>query len=170
MAVVNLLKSHASLDPLLMHILRCLAFYIAFYSFHIPAEHIPGILNTAMDALSRNNLSLFHSLVPQSQQVSPTQAVMDLVVNSRPDWGSQVWTHLFVCSLTRDYPQQPRQSTDQDGVSTSQLNIMPLPLVDHSQTAFAAYYPNLLTQKLYAPICVPLAVADLGFGKGRFLL
>ena len=41
-----------------------------------------------------------HSLLPQSHQVFPPQVLMDLVVNSRPDWGSQAWTHLFIHSLT----------------------------------------------------------------------
>ena len=123
MAVVSLLKSRTSRDPLLMHMLRCLAFYAAYYSFQITAEHIPGILNTAADAISRNNLSLFHYLIPQSQQVLLPHTVMDLVVNSRPDWGSQAWTHLFTRSLTRDYPQQPRQSAGQDGVNTRDFAI-----------------------------------------------
>ena len=115
MAVVSLLKSCTSRD---MHMLRCLAFYAANYSFQITAKHIPGMLNTAADALSRDNLSLFHSLVPQSQQVPLPQAVLDLLVNNQPDWGSQAWTHLFTRSLTRDYPQPPKQSTSQDGVNT----------------------------------------------------
>ena len=106
-----------------MHMLCYLAFYTAYYSFQITAEHIPGILNTAADALSRNYLSLLHSLIPQSQQVPLPQTVMDLVVNSRPDWGSEAWTHLFTRSLTRDYPQQPRQSTGQDGVNTRDFAI-----------------------------------------------
>ena len=35
MAVVSLLKSRMSRDPLLMPMLRCLAFYAAYYSFQI---------------------------------------------------------------------------------------------------------------------------------------
>jgi hypothetical protein len=118
MAVVDLLKTHTSQDPLLMHMLRCLAFYAAYYRFQITAAHIPGILNTAADALSRNNISLFHSLVPQSQQVSPPQAAVDLIVTGRPDWGSQAWTHLFKHSLIRESPRQPRPCISPDGVNT----------------------------------------------------
>ena len=76
----------------------CIAFMRPIIAFRLP-EHIPGMLNTAADALSRDNLSLFHSLVPQSQQVSLPQAVLDLLVNNWPDWDSQAWTHLFTCSL-----------------------------------------------------------------------
>lgn len=68
-----------------MHMLRCLAFYAAFYGFQMTSDHIPGNLSTAADALSRNNLPLFHSLVPQGQQAMLPQAVLDLIINVRPD-------------------------------------------------------------------------------------
>ena len=119
MAVVELLKSGTSQDPLLMHMLRCLAFYSAFYCFQITSEHIPGILNTAADALSRNNISLFQSLVPQVQPVAVPPPVVNLIVNNRPDWGSQAWTHLFTTSLIRAFPQPHEQSISQDGVNIS---------------------------------------------------
>jgi hypothetical protein len=119
MAVVELLKSYTSHDPLLMHMLRCLAFYSAYYRFQITAEHIPGVLNTAADAISRNNMSLFHSFVPQTQPVPLPQAVVDLIVSNRPDWGSQHWTHLFTSSLIKDCPQPQERSTNRDGANTN---------------------------------------------------
>ena len=119
MAVVELLKSCTSHDPLLMHMLRCLVFYSAYYRFQITAEHIPGILNTAADAISRNNISLFQSLVPQTPPVALPQTMVDLIVNNRPDWGSNRWTHLFTSSLIKDSPLPQEQSTSLDGVSTS---------------------------------------------------
>lgn len=115
MGVVDLLKSRSSADKLLMHMMRCLAFYSAFYRFQFIAEHIPGIHNTAADAISRNNLLLFYSLVPQSRQVSLPPAVVDLIVNTRPDWGSQAWTTLFTSSLIRESPHPPEQFTSPDG-------------------------------------------------------
>ena len=118
MAVVDLLKSCTSREQLLMHMLRCLAFYSAYYRFEFTAEHIPGILNTAADAISCNNISLFHSLVPQGRQVSPPAEVVDLVINRRPDWGSADWTHLFTSSLTRVSPQLQEPSTNLDGIGT----------------------------------------------------
>ena len=112
-------KSCTSHYPLLMHMLRCLAFYLAYYRFQITAEHIPGILNTAADAISRNNISLFQSLVPQTHPVALPRTIVDLIVNNRPDWGSQRWTHLFTSSLIKDSPLPLRQSISLDGVSTS---------------------------------------------------
>ena len=44
-----------------MHWLRCLVFFAAFYGFTFTSEHILGMLNTAVDAISHNNLALFLS-------------------------------------------------------------------------------------------------------------
>ena len=55
MAVVAVLTSKTAKSPLLAHFLRCFSF---FYSFHFSAKHVPGILNTAADALPRNKLLL----------------------------------------------------------------------------------------------------------------
>ena len=102
MAVVEVLRSRTSRDDLLMHLLRCLVFYAAYFRFDFVSDHIPGTRNTAADAISRNNLPLFHSLVPQiSQQVIP-QSVLDLLVIRRPGWGSRDWTELFAHSLSRE--------------------------------------------------------------------
>jgi hypothetical protein len=81
MVVVEGLRSLTSRDDLFM-------FYAAYFRFDFVADHISGTLNTAVDAISRNNLLLFHSLVPQiPEQVIP-QSVLDLLVIRRPDWGS----------------------------------------------------------------------------------
>ena len=133
-----------------MHMLHCLAFYAANYSFQITTEHIPSILNTAADALSRNNLSLFHSLVPQSQQVSLPQVILDLVINSRLDWGSQAWTYLFTHS---DQGLSPATKAiymsgwHQYERFCNQMNITPLPLTEHSQTVFATYLSQSFSTK-----------------------
>ena len=39
----------------LIHLLRCLSFFAAYFGFHFRAEHVPGVENGAADALSRNN-------------------------------------------------------------------------------------------------------------------
>ena len=68
MAVVDVVTSRTAKDPLLVHLIRCLVFYAAFYQFDFMAKHIPGIHNIAADALSRDNLALFLSLTPQIPQ------------------------------------------------------------------------------------------------------
>ena len=107
---VNSVHAHIT-RQLLMHLLRCLTFYSAYFRFTMKATHIPGTLNTAADAISHNNIPLFLSLVRHTQQFAIPQPLVDLLVTRRPDWGSQAWTHLFVNSLSRDLPQQPVQST-----------------------------------------------------------
>jgi len=53
------------------------------------AEHIPEVYNTLADALSRNNLPIFHSQFPQADNhpIHITEVLVDLM--SRPDWTSQ---------------------------------------------------------------------------------
>lgn len=118
MAVVSILNTRTSHDRLLMHLVCCLTFYAAYFRFHVQAAHIPGVLNTAADAISQNNIPLFLSLVPHTQQVPIPQTLVDLLVTHRPNWGSQAWTRLLANSLNRALPHQPGQSTAPDGPDT----------------------------------------------------
>lgn len=95
-AVVHDVNRGYSSDPHLIHLLRCLSFFAAFFRFHCKAEHIPGVMNVAADALSRNNMCLFHSLVPQTctRSVIPEQ-LQNLLVDTIPDWGSSDWIRQF---------------------------------------------------------------------------
>lgn len=117
-AVVEVLRSRTTRDPLLMHLLRCLVFYAAVHHFDFVGEHVAGVHNTAADALSRNNLALFSSLHPQVHRVPIPQPVVDLLVEVRPDWGSHNWTILFRNSWTKASPNPLRQFTDQAGSNT----------------------------------------------------
>ena len=100
MEVVSVLTTMTVKVPLLMHLLRCL-FFSAYFSFTFSAKHIPGALNSAADALSHNNLALFSSLFPWVQQHGIPPCLMDLVIYTRPDWGSPTWTLLFNTSLVK---------------------------------------------------------------------
>ena len=83
------------------HLLRCLAFLTSHYQCNLEASHIPGQHNTLADALSRNNLELFHVLHPQAHPRPshlPEQLVR-LLVTERPDWTSQRWTDLWTDTL-----------------------------------------------------------------------
>ena len=90
--------------PLLTHLLRCLSFFSAIYSFYFSTLHIPGVLNVAADALSRNRMSLFCSLVPQTQQFLIPPALSALLLSTMPDWGSPSWTQLFTRCLAEVSP------------------------------------------------------------------
>lgn len=89
-----------------MHLLRCFSFYAAYFKFHFTARHIRGVLNIAADAISRNYLPLFFSLVPQAPQFVLPPTLEQLLVVTRPDWGSQDWTQLFVRSFNEGLPGQ----------------------------------------------------------------
>ena len=107
-----------SKDHLLMHLVRCLVFYAAFFGFQFVAQHVPGVLNSAADAISRNNIPLFLSIFPQVPRVTVPQQLLDLLVIKRPDWGSSDWTKLFVSSLARDSQSPQELCTGLAGAST----------------------------------------------------
>lgn len=56
-AVVSILNSRYSRDPHLMHMLRILFFVEARFQFKLVAAHIPGMLNTLADYLSRKSVN-----------------------------------------------------------------------------------------------------------------
>ena len=118
MAVVYLLRSPTTKDAVAMHLLRCLAFYAAFYQFTFESRHVPGTENIAADAISRNNLSLFSSLLPQATQVCIPQSIINLLITKTPDWGSPTWTRSFRATLITEsrLPQSP--CTPQVGADT----------------------------------------------------
>ena len=96
-AVVEVVNSGYSKDAELMQLLRSLFFITAYLEIALEAVHIPGHHNTGADAISRDNLILFHSQVPEARP-SPTPlpaAVSDLLVHQRPDWTSPSWSRLF---------------------------------------------------------------------------
>ena len=62
---------------------------------------MPGVSNVAADALSRNNIVLFSSLVKQASRTQIPAELMNLLVSCQPDWGSPTWTRLFTSTLPR---------------------------------------------------------------------
>ena len=96
-AVVTILSSGTSRDNLVMHLIRCLVFIAAKFNFIFSASHIPGIRNILADALSRNNAALFFTHVPQasSTQFAIPPELVDLLITSKPDWTSALWTNLW---------------------------------------------------------------------------
>lgn len=70
MAVVAVLRNRTSRDHLLMHLLRCLAFYLAYFKFEFVAEHVPGALNTATDAIT----SLYFCLLFHRSRTLPSHS------------------------------------------------------------------------------------------------
>ena len=98
-AVVAVVNRRTSRDQDLMHLLRCLSFFEAAFSFRVVASHIPGVENTLADDLSRNKLSSFLQAMGQSHQSIPPQPLLDMLVNYKPDWTSPAWRRLFSATL-----------------------------------------------------------------------
>ena len=100
-AVVTMINKHTSRHPVAAHLLRCLFFICAKYSISLSAEHLPGCLNTAADALSRGNELAFHQAVPYAQ-TSPCTIPADLLmvlIHRRPNWLSAEWSKAFQLCL-----------------------------------------------------------------------
>ena len=95
--VVDVVSSTYSRNSHLMHLIRLLVFFAAKYSFWFTAMHVPGKSNYLADALSRNNLPLFLSQVPEASPWSPS-IPEDLVTLMSQDinWTSTHWMSLFI--------------------------------------------------------------------------
>ena len=102
-AVVSVLNSGYSKDPQLMHLIRCLFFVLASWDIMLHASHIPGVLNSVADAISRDNILFLFSKVPEvSRHPTPIpQELAELLVISQPDWTAPSWGHLFMSCLQR---------------------------------------------------------------------
>ena len=107
MGVIGVLKSGSARSAIQMHLLRCFAFFAAFFKFNYSTQHVPGVLNTAADALSRDELTLFFSLVPQTPRYTLPLPLLELIIDSQPDWGLTTWTSLFARSLAAVSPNLP---------------------------------------------------------------
>ena len=108
-AAVAVLQRRSARDPALLHLLRCLYFYAAHFQFAYTARHIPGVDNVAADALSRNFMPTFFSLVPQGHYTPIPPGVTTFLISRRPDWGSADWIRLFRASLQVLSPLVPGQ-------------------------------------------------------------
>ena len=97
MAVVAVIKSRASKESEIMHLLRCVAFIEARWEFTLVATHLAGRENTLADDLSRDRQQSFlqaRSGLVMDQSV-PSQDLVDMVCNKKPDWLSPTWREMF---------------------------------------------------------------------------
>ena len=65
-AVISMVNSKTSKCKDIMHLLRCMHFFLAYYyELTIKAVHIPGVLNTSADVISRNHPQVLLYVLPQ---------------------------------------------------------------------------------------------------------
>ena len=101
MAVVQIMAANSSKDAVVMHLLRGLHFFSAYYNINMQVVHIPGAVNTCADAISRNLMQVFFKENPSARR-SPTpipDCLWDILVRTQPDWRSESWKRSLVASL-----------------------------------------------------------------------
>ena len=100
-AVVAVSNSGYARDGVLMHLLRCLLFIAASFSFWYSTCHIPGRLNVAADAISCNKLVVLFDSKPDLNPSPSTllQTLPVLVAPEAPDWTSPNWGALLGSSI-----------------------------------------------------------------------
>ena len=129
--------------------------YLAHFNFQHLTEHVSGVLNTAADAISRNNLPHLSSLLPQTPQTRIPHSPVDLLVKQTPNWGSRTWIRLFQCSLLEASPQPPSLHIGQVNAANlnfcTRFNLQPLPL--HRFLAYLACSSLLLSGCNFTTSC-----------------
>ena len=101
--VVAAIRKGSAKEALVMHLLRSLWFFAAYFDIHMYAIHIPGACNVAADQLSRYNMSNFFHSNPQANLL-PTPLPLELlqiVSMTGPDWTSQAFGRLFSDTISR---------------------------------------------------------------------
>ena len=98
LAVVEVITRGSSKDGHLSHILRCIHFAEAKYSFTLVANHVAGVDNDKADDLSRNRLSSFLSKVSEADGY-PTVVPQWL---QQLGWVSGEWTNKTWVRWLRD--------------------------------------------------------------------
>ena len=108
-AVVHIINTGTSRDPVVMSLMRCLHFIAARFNLLISASHLAGVDNTLADALSRDNLPLFLHCRPQAHKLpSPIPpALLELLFHSKLDWTSPSWTGTFNSIFSPHLPAAP---------------------------------------------------------------
>ena len=129
----------------IMHLIQLLVFFAAKYDFWFTASHIPGKLNRAADALSRNNLSVFFQQAPQvdSQPYHVHQSLVSLL-SQNITWTSEYWIKLFKDTLQLAAGLMPATHKTYLSAEKRYLNfcnsfsIVPLPTSEETLCYFVA--------------------------------
>ena len=128
---VNRLHAH---DPLVAHLLRCLALFQALHDFRLHAVYVPGSANAGTDHLSRNQAAAFLHSHPNSSPV-PSRVPSSLIclLSSQPPQGTlHLWRELFSNFWRAELPQIQGRPTCPAGASTSRS-------LHHTPSRFSPY-------------------------------
>ena len=126
-----------------MQLLRTLFFMSAHFKFTLRAKHIPGSQNSAADAISRGDASLFYSLMTgstashagtpgSSRPVGNSQPRLDLA--ELEDSVSFYYAHGLATSTLRSY----KSGQDRYVKFFISYNSTPIPVTEHVLSVFVA--------------------------------
>ena len=100
--LVAAISKGSSKDTIVMHLLRSLWFFIAHFDIAITATHLPGVMNTTADHLSRGKLKSARQSNPalsaQSTHLPPS--ISHIVSPQGLDWTSPEFLQLFQETLS----------------------------------------------------------------------
>ena len=101
LSLVTAINKGSAKAPIVMHLLRCLWFFCAYFNITLTASHIPGVANTLADQLSRNHMvEFFKSCHDASTLPTPLPPpVLENVSPEGPDWTSPFFSKLFTASI-----------------------------------------------------------------------
>ena len=96
-SVVAAIKKGAARETTVMHLLRCLWFFVAHYDILLIPEHIPGVLNMTADYLSRCQMHRFFLLILLAS-LTPSAihlAILEVLNPQGVDWTPAHFHELF---------------------------------------------------------------------------
>ena len=102
-SLVDAINEGSSRVLMVMHLLRCLWFFTAFFDIRITATHILGVTNNSADTLSRNQARQFLKAHPQGLPVPKPVPLplLHIISPSKLDWTSPSFLQEFQESLAR---------------------------------------------------------------------
>ena len=143
-SVVAAIQKGSSKDGSVMHLLRCLWFFVAYYDIDITSAHTAGIANTTADHISRNNLSSFFS---KSTGTTTPHITATITTEDHSTTGTGLDIRDLQAAVQSYYFNGIAPSTRQAYITgqswyikfSQQLHILPLPTSESTLLLFSAY-------------------------------
>ena len=97
LSLVSAISKGSSKETYVMHLLRCLWFFVAYFDVDMHVEHIAGLDNTTADQLSRNLMQCFFSSHPQARLLPMPlpPSLLQIVASPSLDWTSPHFARMF---------------------------------------------------------------------------
>ena len=112
LGLVDAINKGSSKDDMVMHLLRCLWFFTAFFNIGVTATHIWGVNNSSADMLSRNQAERYLLTNPQASRTpTPLPPPLLLIVSPlKSDWTSSLFQKHFKETIATIQPSTSEHS------------------------------------------------------------